>query len=185
MSRKITVHNTFRHLRTVRRHRKWVRKYCFKCGLIWQGLIHDLSKYNPIEFWESVRYYEGKRSPIDACKEENGISYAWLHHRGRNPHHWEYWTDNYSSGTSPQPIPYKYRVEMICDYLGAGRAYMGKKFTYTGEFKWWLGREEQCVMLPENKKFIHEVLSALATLESVGVSKPEKCLQDIIYKFDF
>ena len=73
---------------------------------------------------------------------------------------------------------------MICDYLGAGRAYMGKKFTYAGEYKWWLGREEQCVMLPKNKKFVHDVLSALATLESVGVAKPENCLQDIIYKFD-
>ena len=54
------------HLHTVNAHRRWVRRYCFKLGLVWQGLIHDLSKYSPTEFWRSVKYYQGYRSPNDA-----------------------------------------------------------------------------------------------------------------------
>ena len=125
------------HLKTVMTHRKWVRHYCFKAGLYWQGLTHDLSKYNPVEFFESVRYYQGTRSPIDACKEANGYSKAWLHHRSHNKHHREYWTDYYDKGCYSLIMPYKYAAEMLCDFLGAGRAYMGDKFSYWAEYKWW------------------------------------------------
>lgn len=127
----------FSHLKTVMTHRKWVRHYCFKAGLYWQGITHDLSKYNPIEFFESVKYYQGTRSPIDACKEANGYSKAWLHHRSHNKHHREYWTDYYDKGCYSLIMPYKYATEMLCDFLGAGRAYMGDKFSYKAEFDWW------------------------------------------------
>lgn len=126
----------FAHLRKVRTHRKWVRHYCSKVGLHWQGLVHDLSKYSPTEFWESVEYYQGNRSPIDACKEKNGYSLTWFHHRGRNKHHMEYWTDRYDTGTSCVPMPYKYATELICDWLGAGRAYMGSNFSYEKELEY-------------------------------------------------
>lgn len=88
---KIKLRNIKNHLKTVLTHKKYVMKYCFKAGLYWQGIVHDLSKFSPTEFWESVKYYQGTRSPIDACKEENGMSLAWLHHKGRNKHHYEYW----------------------------------------------------------------------------------------------
>ena len=81
------------HLRTVNRHRQLVRQYCFKLGLYWQGLTHDLSKYSPTEFWRSVKYYQGYRSPNDQERLENGVSLSWLHHKGRNRHHFEYWID--------------------------------------------------------------------------------------------
>ena len=79
------------HLKTVCIHRFWVMYYCFKCGLYWQGLIHDLSKFSITEFVESAKYYTGTDSPINKCKAENGVSYAWLHHKGINKHHYEYW----------------------------------------------------------------------------------------------
>ena len=81
------------HLRTINRHRRLVRKYCFRLGLIWQGLTHDLSKYSPAEFWRSVHYYQGYRSPNDAERQATGLSLSWLHHKGRNRHHFEYWID--------------------------------------------------------------------------------------------
>ena len=81
------------HLHTVNRHRRLVRHYCFKLGLVWQGLTHDLSKYSPTEFWRGVKYYQGWRSPNDQERLENGVSLAWLHHKGRNRHHFEYWID--------------------------------------------------------------------------------------------
>lgn len=70
------------HLHTVNRHRRLVRHYCFKLGLVWQGLTHDLSKYSPTEFWRGVKYYQGWRSPNDQERLENGVSLAWLHHKG-------------------------------------------------------------------------------------------------------
>ena len=81
------------HLHTVNRHRRLVRRYCLKLGLVWQGLTHDLSKYSPTEFWRGCKYYQGWRSPNDQERLENGVSLAWLHHKGRNRHHFEYWID--------------------------------------------------------------------------------------------
>ena len=77
------------HLRTVNRHRHLVRKYCFRLGLYWQGLTHDLSKYSPTEFWRSAKYYQGYRSPNDQERLVNGVSLSWLHHKGRNRHHFD------------------------------------------------------------------------------------------------
>ena len=136
MEYKITLKNTLAHFKKICVHKFWVAYYCFKAGLYWQGITHDLSKFSWIEFWESVRYYQGTRSPINACKADKGYSLAWQHHKGRNPHHYEYWTDRYDDGTVALEMPYKYTVELTCDWLGAARAYLGKDFTYQGEYKW-------------------------------------------------
>ena len=87
-------HNFWGHLRTILRHKRLVRRNCFRAGIYWQGICHDWSKYHPIEFWTGVRYYqEGKRSPNAYERETIGYSAAWLHHKGRNRHHYEYWID--------------------------------------------------------------------------------------------
>ena len=83
----------WRHFKTITTHRILVMQGCFKMGLYWQGLTHDLSKYSPTEFMTGVRYYQGNKSPNAAEREEKGYSEAWLHHKGRNRHHYEYWTD--------------------------------------------------------------------------------------------
>ena len=133
----LLVSNCFKHFFKICQHKYYVSKYCFKARLYWRGLTHDLSKFNPIEFWESVRYYNGKRSPIDICKEKNGYSKAWLHHKGANDHHYEYWQDNFDSGTTHIEMPYKAFAEMICDWFGAGKAYNGSKFSPLNESQWW------------------------------------------------
>ena len=158
------------HLQKICIHKYWVAYYCFKCGLYWQGIIHDLSKFSPIEFWESVKYYQGTSSPINAAKLDKGYSLAWQHHKGRNPHHYEYWTDNYDTGTSCIIIPYKYAVELICDYLGAARAYMGNYFSYNNEYKWW---ETKLKVHPPKihediTNFITQVFAMLALAENSG-----------------
>lgn len=139
----ITWKKFWGHLRTVHTHRKWVRHYCRLAGIRWRGWKHDLSKYSPTEFWESVRYYQGNRSPIDAAKEAKGYSEAWLHHRGRNKHHWAYYADNFSEGMTVCLMPQEDFVEMVCDFLAAGRAYSGKYFSYTNEYAWWLKEREK------------------------------------------
>ena len=120
----------FGHLRTVRKHRIMVRKLCFKCGLYWQGLTHDLSKYSPVEFWNGVKFYTGTASPHIAERAKYGYSKAWVHHHNRNPHHAEYWQDIGVNGkASPIDMPYKYLIEMVCDRVAASMIYLGDKYT--------------------------------------------------------
>lgn len=168
------------HLKTVMTHRKWVKHYCFKAGLYWQGLTHDLSKYHPVEFFESVKYYQGTRSPIDACKEANGYSKAWLHHRSHNKHHREYWTDYYDKGCYSLIMPYKYAAEMLCDFLGAGRAYMGDNFSYKAEYDWWKSQLKRNICIhPAIAHFITKVLTRLK-----GGFSLDELMKNLSYYYD-
>ena len=163
-----TITNAVHHFAKICVHKYWVAKYCFKCGLYWQGIVHDLSKFSPMEFWESVKYYQGDSSPINAAKADKGYSLAWQHHKGRNPHHYEYWTDNYDKGTTCIKMPYKYAVEMVCDYIGAAKAYLGDKFTYRGEFEWWENKKKTAKMHEDTAWFLTIVFSDLAEMEREG-----------------
>ena len=87
------IHNFRGHLSTINNHKRMVMEYCFRVGLYKQGLLHDLSKYCPQEFIPGVIYYQGDRSPNNAQREALGYSDAWLHHKGHNKHHYEYWID--------------------------------------------------------------------------------------------
>ena len=128
----------FGHIRNILVHKWWVFYYACKFGIPWRGFMHDWSKFHPTEFWESVKYYRGDESPIPVCKGANGVSRAWQHHKGHNPHHYEYWTDNYDNGKETRhKIPYKYLLEMMADWFAAGRTYMGKNFTPRDEVEWW------------------------------------------------
>lgn len=153
----------FKHLHLVNKHRFYVCRNCFIAGQYKRGLLHDLSKYSPTEFLESVKYYQGDRSPIDACKEINGWSKAWMHHKGRNRHHWEYWIDNINNGY-PEAIlmPYEFAVEMLCDYIGAGQAYEGKNWTPGRQYMWWIRKRHNVLMHPVIKDFITTVLGEMA-----------------------
>ena len=119
MKRKVKIKNVIKHFKLITKHKWVVFKLCCKLRLFWRGLVHDLSKYSPTEFWESVKYYEGNRSPIVSCKQDKGYSESWLHHKGRNKHHSEYWVDMNAPEKTPI-MPYKYTAEMICDKLAAG-----------------------------------------------------------------
>ena len=166
------IQKFFGHLKTVTKHKFWVWYYMSKCGQGWRGLWHDMSKLSPTEFWESVKYYSGTRSPIDACKEDKGISFAWMHHKGRNPHHYEYWQDNFDNGGEAKEMPWKYKVEMICDYLAAARAYMGKNFTYAAEYKWWQGKmSKPRRQHPNDMAFVDRILGQLAYEEEMAGTK--------------
>ena len=155
---------TMRHLQTVVKHRHYVNYFCRKAGIPWQGLTHDLSKFNPIEFCEGVKYYSGIMSPIDKCKQKQGYSDAWFHHRGRNKHHWEYWVDSLSKDGIPVEMPYRYAVEMLCDWAGAGLAYT--KFTNMkdaarNEIGWWNQKKDHMKLAPNTRKFVETVFSLL------------------------
>lgn len=128
----------FKHLKKICKHKYYVGKYCFKFGLYRQGLTHDLSKFNPIEFITSVKYYQGNRSPIEAEKEDKGYSAAWLHHFHKNKHHWTYWIDfDMEQNMVAYRMPYKYALEAVADYIGANKAYLGKKSTYKTVYEYY------------------------------------------------
>lgn len=154
--------NTWKHFKTVCVHKYYVFKYCRAAGIPWRGIKHDLSKFHPIEFFESVKYYQGTSSPIDACKKDKGYSKAWLHHKGRNSHHYEYFVDNFDLGGVALQMPFEDALELICDYLGAGEAYMKKNFTYANEYDWWLKKSSlPLLMHPQTKIFIDLTLRSL------------------------
>ncbi|MBQ8136077.1 MAG: catalase [Clostridia bacterium] len=117
----------FGHLRVVFHHKRLVRRLCFRAGLYRQGLLHDLSKFSPTEFIPSVRYYQGgKASPIRGERKAKGYSACWLHHKGRNKHHFEYWMD-YAQGSPLRlegiKMPPKYLCEMALDRIAASMTY--------------------------------------------------------------
>lgn len=177
--------NFFGHLRTVTKHRWFVFLHCCYAGMPLRGFIHDLSKLNPVEFFEGVKYYQGTRSPIDACKQANGYSMAWLHHKGRNKHHYEYWIDYLDNGGKPIQMPYKYALELICDFLGAGKAYNGKNFTYQGELDWWLNRtssKPNMVMHDQTKLFVTMMMFEFVTshLDNMSPKRRKKQLKHIL-----
>ena len=119
------------HLTTITRHRHRVIVHCAKAGILWQGLFHDLSKYTPTEFWPGVRFFNGTHSPTEDERRTFGYSQAWMHHKGRNCHHWEYWTD-YSieeGAYVPVPMPRRYLAEMLCDRIAASKIYKGAAYT--------------------------------------------------------
>ena len=121
----------FRHFCTITKHRHKVIAACFKAGIGWQGLRHDLSKYSPVEFLPGARNYQGFRSPNEVEREKLGYSPAWLHHKGRNRHHFEYWNDYNPKEKRVMPVkmPRKYVAEMFCDRLSASKTYQGKNYT--------------------------------------------------------
>lgn len=129
------------HTRTVLKHKVEVAKICFKFGLYWQGIVHDMSKFSPTEFIPSVKYYSGVRSPIEAEKEDKGYSMAWLHHKSRNKHHFWYWVDyNNKQVQSPVRIPLKYVYELLADTIAAGKVYSsnaGKEWKQSDPYEYY------------------------------------------------
>lgn len=162
------LYNAVRHFMTITNHKILVMKGCFKVGLYKQGILHDLSKYTPSEFIVGVKYYQGNRSPNNAEREVNGYSSAWLHHKGRNKHHYEYWID-YSSRTmlngnimEPVEMPTKYLVEMVMDRIAASKNYLKDQYTDVCPLQYLDGAKDVSLIHKETYKQLHSLLEMLA-----------------------
>ncbi len=153
------VTNFFKHLFLVIRHKNKVLVHCARCGILWRGIVHDLSKFSPQEFFESVKYYQGNRSPIGVCRRETGRSLAWLHHKGRNKHHIEYWLDP-DCQVTPM-MPYKYAVECVCDKLAATKTYNGKNYSPDEPLWHWEKYGNKVDGNPKTMEFIEKVFTDL------------------------
>lgn len=153
--------NIFKHTKLVIKHKWIVFKLCCKIGIPWRGFMHDWSKFSPTEFWESIKYYTGDGSPIKLCKAEKGYSKAWLHHKGRNKHHPEYWID-YSLSDKTVIMPYKYAAEMICDKMAAGIVYSGKDWTNNTQIDYYMKERITSLIHPQIDKFMISVFTGVS-----------------------
>ena len=151
----------FKHLKTVTKHRRLVRKLCFKCGLIWQGLTHDLSKFSRAEFGPGAKYYQGDKSPQVKEREIFGYSAAWLHHKGRNKHHFEYWVDYLRGKRVYVEMPAKYLAEMVCDRIAASKVYLKDKYTDAYPLEYFERSTDKEGMNPKTCEDLHYFLTML------------------------
>lgn len=153
-----------KHLHTINRHKYLVMKHCFRCGLYKQGILHDLSKYSWAEFSIGVKYFQGHRSPNIAEREDKGYSTAWLHHKGRNKHHFEYWIDysvNFREGIVGKEMPIQYVVEMFCDLVAASKNYNGEKYTDSAPYDYFIKEQEYYIIHEQTKNLIIHLLAML------------------------
>ena len=165
---KITAAKAAGHLKTINRHRHLVMKSCFKVGLYLQGLTHDLSKYTPVEFLNGCRYYQGGvQSPNNGERDAKGYSEAWMHHKGRNRHHLEYWNDyrkDYKPGmdpVGPVPMPRRYVAEMLMDRIAASKNYMKERYTRHEPLKYYLHGKGRMLLHPQTAKELERMLRIL------------------------
>lgn len=163
MENKPYLKRLYGHLHTINTHKRYVTSLCFKCGMYKQGILHDLSKYTPVEFFAGVKYFQGFRSPIDAEKEDKGYSLGWLHHEGRNKHHWEYWMDkNYSNyELFVLNIPFNYLLEGVLDRIGASKNY-NKNYTQSSPLEFFDNGKDRHFMGDENCRRVRLLLKYLA-----------------------
>lgn len=153
--------NFIKHFIVITRHRHMVMGYCFRSGLYRQGLLHDLSKYSPSEFFPSVKYYaNGKYSPNANERKDKGYSSAWLHHKGRNKHHCEYWFDfsNEEGKYVPVEMPDRYIAESVCDRIAASKNYNRKNFNRQFVLDYFLKEKDRLVMHQKTKEKMQKLL---------------------------
>lgn len=167
------------HFKTITKHRHAVIKHCKKAGIFWQGLRHDLSKYSPTEFFAGARFYIGTRSPNELERDEYGYSLAWMHHKGRNKHHFEYWTD-YDPKTkkmSPVKMPLRYVIEMVCDRIAASKIYQGENYTDKHPIEYFMRAKATRVIHPETSDLLEKLLVLLA---EHGEEVAFTCMRELI-----
>ena len=166
---RITPDKLFGHLKTITEHKILVAKHCFAIGLYRQGIMHDLSKYMPSELINGFKYYQGgKRSPNNGERDVKGYSEAWMHHKGRNRHHYEYWTDYAQNPSASETLivyvkmPRRYVAEMVMDRMAASKIYLKDKYTDRSPLEYLLRGRGRSIMHPETAMELEQLLTILA-----------------------
>jgi uncharacterized protein YbgA (DUF1722 family) len=156
-----------KHLKTIMIHKWHVYQACAKCGLHWRGIVHDLSKLSPTEFLELGKYYKEGTSPVNISRAKNGVSKAWLHHMGHNQHHWQYWVDflpDLNRGVA-MPMDDEAIIELICDWVGAGKAYEKEKWTEARLMEYWQKNNQDFLL---HNDTVFKIFGQIITIEAIG-----------------
>ena len=163
----------FKHFHTVIKHKNTVFIHCLKAGIPLQGLMHDMSKFSPSEFYPGAKFFLGDKSPTELERSELGYSGAWMHHKGRNRHHFEYWFD-YNPATRKMTavkMPLKYVKEMFCDRVAAGKVYLGDKYTDNNPIEYFLRGNAKNTMHPQTSALLEKWLKLLQDEGETAVFK--------------
>ncbi len=155
----------WQHFKTINHHKMLVMKGCFRVGLYKQGLLHDLSKYSPTEFLVGCRYFQGNLSPNNIERLEKGYSQAWLHHKGRNKHHLEYWLDygvGEKKGINGMKMPLRYVVEMFIDRVSASKNYQKEKYTDRSALEYYEHGKDYQILHEDSRALLEKLLHMLA-----------------------
>lgn len=152
------------HLKTINHHKRLVMRYCFRVGLYKQGLLHDMSKYSPTEFLVGAKYFQGNQSPNNIERKVKGYSSAWLHHKGRNKHHLEYWIDYAVDGErlmTGMEMPVKYVVEMFCDRVAASKTYRKELYKDSDPYDYYIKSKNHYMLHPNTRALLEKMLISL------------------------
>lgn len=166
---KLILYNIIGHTRMILCHKYIVCRYCWKVGLYWQGIVHDISKFSFTESSVGVKYYTGKCSPNSIQKSREGYSSAWLYHKNRNKHHNEYWLDysekmfvEKNEKITPIEMPNKYLVEMFCDRIAACKIYKGHSYSNSDPLEYFVSQKSRLLMHSNTMQKLEELLMCLA-----------------------
>lgn len=156
----------FKYLSYILRHKWFVFLECCKAGIPWRGLVHDLSKFSPSEFFPYMNHFYLRKSKaieggylkqLDTIPDP-AFDKAWQLHLKRNPHHWQYWVSVSDHGTvqTPKvsPMPDKYWKEMVADWRGAGRAQGYGDNT----LEWYDKHKDSMILHPETRANVESEL---------------------------
>lgn len=156
--------NFYGHLKTVAIHRHKVLINCARAGILWRGLTHDLSKFSPTEFIPGIKYFQGMRSPNEKEREIIGFSRAWMHHKGRNRHHFEYWTDYNPKTKKMEPVkmPDVFVYEMFCDRVAASKTYKKSEYNDSCPLEYFLNGKQRRLIQSETSDLLEKLLVMLA-----------------------
>lgn len=152
------------HLQTINHHKYLVMRHCFRVGLYRQGLLHDMSKYSWVEFRAGAKYFQGNRSPNEMERLDRGFSAAWLHHKGRNKHHLEYWIDYNPQGDhslAGMEMPVRYVVEMFCDRMAASKTYRKEAYADRDPYDYYEHSKDHYLMHPKTRALLEQMLVML------------------------
>jgi hypothetical protein len=146
----------FNYFKTICIHKWYVFVECCKLGIFWQGIIHDLSKFSLYEFILSAQYYHDGKN--DTAYQE-----AWLHHKGHNKHHWEYWVDwdSFTGDYILIHIPSKYLKEICADMIGASKAYNKGKYNKKEPLIYFKNNCQGWKIKTEDREFIANMLKEI------------------------
>ena len=130
-----------RYFVSLMRHKYFVFLASRRVGGIslFQALVHDASKFLPSEYIPYARWFYGGK------KNRREFDVALLHHKNRNPHHFEYWIGRQEVGVrgiQALPMPEKYLRELIADWMGAQRAYNEGS---VGDYRSWYEKNRQAI----------------------------------------
>lgn len=177
---------TIKHLKVVIKHKFFVFFYAIKLGIAWRGFMHDWKKFSPTEFFRSVRYFQGDKSPTIAERNSlDGYSMISVHHSNRNFHHWQAWVDYDPKGFVIHRIEYKYALEYVADILSATRTYKGKEFSYQATLDYFIPRTKVYLMHPQTKEFIITIVSLIKDegFKAVKKNKSKKIFFELEKKY--